>query len=546
MPGLFTNSPAFWATGLNSRREDPDSPDHPFLPEKMQFHTTTINDLIMKSRILFYGLLIGMVTLGYLGCTDDDPERFTLTVQVDPAEGGSVSPASGTFDEGTQVTLTATPAEGYALLYWSGAASGNANPLVITMTSDKNITAVFTQEDADADGVPDLTDQCPDTPPGQGVDANGCASSQTDADQDGVTDDRDLCANTPEGETADANGCSASQKDADEDGVSDALDQCPDTEAGEDVDIQGCSAAQRDTDGDGITDDIDLCPDTMTGMEVDSNGCPLGTEYTYVPDDGFEQTLIDLGVDNFLDDAVVTRAIDTISELTLSAYPTFGIEIGHDIADFTGIEDFRALEVLTINGMTLNDQTIDLSLNTNLRVLNLHCDYIDNIDLSQTQIEELSVFGFQGFAPCESWINRFDLSGLTTLKSLSIANVGFADLNAVLSAAVSVEYLSVGSALDLNGEPVTDVDLSTLTNLKNVFFFAITMPGPSRISIKNGANLQLVEFVLGLWPMLNYPGIWEPCIEADDPAYIEELITNSIYPFATPAYTVTTDCGGGG
>jgi len=307
----------------------------------------------MKSRVAFYGILFLLLPLSYLGCSDDDPERFTLNVQVDPAEGGSVSPASGTFDEGTQVTLTATPAAGYALLYWSGAASGDANPLVITMTSDKNITAVFALTDADADGVPDLTDQCPDTPPGQGVDANGCASSQADTDQDGITDDRDLCADTPEGEMVDARGCSDSQKDtdedgvsdaldqcpdtqagedvdpqgcsdsqkdADEDGVSDALDQCPDTEAGEDVNAQGCSAAQRDYDGDGVTDDMDLCPYTLPGMEVDSNGCLLGTEYTYVPDDGFEQTLIDLGYDNVLDNYVLTRAIAAITELDLSSY----------------------------------------------------------------------------------------------------------------------------------------------------------------------------------------------------------------------------------
>ena len=183
----------------------------------------------MKLRVTFYWTMLLLLALGYLGCTDDDPEQFTLSVQVNPANSGTVSPASGTFDDGTQVTLTATPSQGYAFVNWTGAASGNDNPLLITMTSDKTVTAVFALVDSDGDGVPDLSDQCPDTPPGQGVDANGCASSQTDADQDGVTDDRDLCADTPDGETVDAEGCSDSQKDTDDDGVSDALDQCPDT-----------------------------------------------------------------------------------------------------------------------------------------------------------------------------------------------------------------------------------------------------------------------------------------------------------------------------
>ena len=50
-------------------------------------------------------------------------------------------------------------------------------------------------------------DQCPSTPNGETVDANGCSDSQKDTDGDGVTDDLDQCPNTPTGETVDANGC---------------------------------------------------------------------------------------------------------------------------------------------------------------------------------------------------------------------------------------------------------------------------------------------------------------------------------------------------
>ena len=41
------------------------------------------------------------------------------------------------------VSLTATPADGYVFSGWSGDASGSTNPLIITMTGDKNITASF-------------------------------------------------------------------------------------------------------------------------------------------------------------------------------------------------------------------------------------------------------------------------------------------------------------------------------------------------------------------------------------------------------------------
>ncbi|CAL2105085.1 putative repeat protein (TIGR02543 family)/predicted secreted protein (Por secretion system target) [Tenacibaculum sp. 190524A02b] len=70
----------------------------------------------------------------------------TLTVN---ATNGSVStnpsPTNGTYDDGTSVVLTATPDAGYQFDGWSGDATGNTNPLTITMDADKNITAMFSK-----------------------------------------------------------------------------------------------------------------------------------------------------------------------------------------------------------------------------------------------------------------------------------------------------------------------------------------------------------------------------------------------------------------
>ncbi|CAL2088963.1 conserved exported hypothetical protein [Tenacibaculum sp. 190524A05c] len=71
-------------------------------------------------------------------------DQFTLTLN---ATNGSVStnpnPVGGTYDDGTSVTLTATPDSGYQFDGWSGDASGTTNPLSITMDADKTITAMF-------------------------------------------------------------------------------------------------------------------------------------------------------------------------------------------------------------------------------------------------------------------------------------------------------------------------------------------------------------------------------------------------------------------
>ncbi|MCC5940047.1 MAG: DUF3494 domain-containing protein [Balneolaceae bacterium] len=75
--------------------------------------------------------------------TTETQSAFTLNVA---AENGSVEkdPDQQSYEDGTEVVLTATPAEGYQFTSWSGDASGSDNPLTVTMDSNKSITANFT------------------------------------------------------------------------------------------------------------------------------------------------------------------------------------------------------------------------------------------------------------------------------------------------------------------------------------------------------------------------------------------------------------------
>ena len=68
---------------------------------------------------------------------------YTLSVSVNPPEAGSVSPSSGLYEYGAQVTLTATPASGYTFDNWGGGASGATTNITITMSEDYSITANF-------------------------------------------------------------------------------------------------------------------------------------------------------------------------------------------------------------------------------------------------------------------------------------------------------------------------------------------------------------------------------------------------------------------
>src|SRR5210317_1521239 len=49
----------------------------------------------------------------------EPPAPTQYTLEVTTGEGGTVSTEGGTYDEGTEVTITATPDEGYEFVGWS-------------------------------------------------------------------------------------------------------------------------------------------------------------------------------------------------------------------------------------------------------------------------------------------------------------------------------------------------------------------------------------------------------------------------------------------
>ena len=72
------------------------------------------------------------------------PTQYTLTVTA--GEGGTVSTEGGTYDEGTEVTITATPDEGYEFVGWEGN-SNNESTITIILNSNLTIQSLFEIKD---------------------------------------------------------------------------------------------------------------------------------------------------------------------------------------------------------------------------------------------------------------------------------------------------------------------------------------------------------------------------------------------------------------
>lgn len=100
--------------------------------------------------------------VGKLNFGDDVPPVGTFSLNTLVLGQGNVSPSAGAFQEGATVSILATPAEGSEFMGWSGDATGSANPLSVVMNSNKTITAVFTQNNADYNSTRILATHLPE------------------------------------------------------------------------------------------------------------------------------------------------------------------------------------------------------------------------------------------------------------------------------------------------------------------------------------------------------------------------------------------------
>lgn len=157
-------------------------------------------------------------------------------------------------------------------------------------------TATVVDEDLDDDGFNDDVDNCPDDPNPDQADADGdgvgaiCDSNDTpgeggaagevegnDTDSDGVPDDSDNCPETS----------NEDQDDADGDGVGNACDNCPyasNTDQADADDDETGDACDDDNDGDDVADDVDNCPDDSNPDQADTDSDGVGDTCDNCPD----------------------------------------------------------------------------------------------------------------------------------------------------------------------------------------------------------------------------------------------------------------------
>ena len=146
----------------------------------------------------------------------------------------------------------------------------------------------------------------------------------------------------------------------------------------------------------GCTDSSALNYNPLVNTDDGSCTYPM----TYVPDDNFEQALINLGYDNILDDSVITANINTVTSLNVS---------NDTISDLTGIEDFVALTYLACSHNQLT--SLDVSTNTALTSLNCEGNQLTSLDVT---VNTALTF----LACSDNQLTSLDLSNNTALNQL--------------------------------------------------------------------------------------------------------------------------------
>jgi starch-binding outer membrane protein, SusD/RagB family len=185
---------------------------------------------------------------------------------------------------------------------------------------------------------------------------------------------------------------------------------------------------------------------------------PCNGQVIYIPDDNFEQKLIDLGYDNELNDLVLQSTISSIQSLDISWN---GIDETQKINDITGIEAFLNLKTLIADNNNINID-FDSSSLSELEYLSLKNNAISNLNVQQnTKLKYLDIGGNKFYDRddyttqwlCESTDTSnsfsFDLSRNHLLETLIFNNYsrqnedGFSYINVLIDGLTNLKYIDI-------------------------------------------------------------------------------------------------------
>ncbi len=129
---------------------------------------------------------------------------------------------------------------------------------------------------------------------------------------------------------------------------------------------------------------------------------------TFIPDDGFEQALINLGIDSGpLDDYVSTAVISSITNLNIR---------GNDVSDLTGLEDFTSL----VSFNCQNNLLTSIDIRSNIALERLLCSGNQLTRIDRTDISSNTVLTYIDVS--DNLLTSIDISANPALLELNCSS----------------------------------------------------------------------------------------------------------------------------
>lgn len=209
------------------------------------------------------------------------------------------------------------------------------------------------------------------------------------------------------------------------------------------------------------------------------------SQNTFIPDDNFEQALINLGYDSGpLDDFVITANIETIEDLDISS---------NNISDLTGIQDFISLITLNCS----NNSISNLVLTSNLNLTELYCsnNLLTSLNISDlkglkelwcnfNQITSLNVINNPNLIALYCGDNLISSLDITTNSKLGVLSCKNNQLSAI-----DVSQNKSLNSLIVRGNFLTNLNVSENTSLA---FLDFGINQLSNINVNQNTNLRVL------------------------------------------------------
>ena len=329
------------------------------------------------------------------------------------------------YESGTTVQLTAVPDDEWMFFGWGGDLQGSENPATVTVNQDMNIKAKFVPQNLEKTYVPDDNFEKALIDLGYDDEMDDYVYTQIIKSIENLNLERSGIKDLTGIENFEALVHLAI-----------ADNQISSLDISENVNLEFLNCNNNELTSLDVSQNINLiimfamnnpliCVQineaqfekinlipwlNFAGFYADDGVCfsldcdALSNSTTYVPDDNFEQTLIDLGRDDVLDDYVRTIDVAGLRGLDLS---------DKNISDLTGIEDFAMLWSLDCSGNNISEisalfglplYSIDLSKNelSSLNLTEFGCAFaidvrenpLSCIQVSEEQLQCMEILGW--------------------------------------------------------------------------------------------------------------------------------------------------------